>query len=153
MWGNVRVMMEQAKALDEHAPIRELLKLVREGDWMKLQSASLSSRNFSGEDLEGAVLREIDFHDSYFMGANLRCVDFSGANLSECFFNDAILDGACLANTSLRSAYLRNARLCGADLTGACLDQADLQGTIYNSQTKWPQGYDVESSGACFEVP
>ena len=40
------------------------------------------------------------------------------------------------------------ADLRGADLRGDYLEGANLKGAIYNLKTIWPEGFDVEGSGA-----
>ena len=56
-----------------------------------------------------------------------------------------------LINDSIQSnklLSLRGANLSGADLRGANMTGADLRRAEYNSETKWPEGFDPVAAGA-----
>ena len=75
-----------------------------------------------------------------FLEADLRSADLSGAKL-----RNAILWSADLRDTKLGRADLCGANLRGTNLSGAKLeaDKAVLLGAKYNSETKWPEGFDL----------
>ena len=54
---------------------------------------------------------------------------------------EANLEGANLADADLRRADMRNANL----------QDANLAGVWYNSNTRWPEGFDPEEAGAVFQ--
>ena len=72
----------------------------------------------------GVSLNNIDMHDTYLAGANLK-----NAKLQTSNFSGAILIGANLANADLRGANFRNTTLIGADLTDTNFDEADFSGS------------------------
>jgi hypothetical protein len=82
----------------------------------------------SGVDYSGQNLSGRSFHSQDFYGAK-----FAGANLQGC---------------DLRYTDLRSADLTDADLRAANLGSANLIGTIYNSSTQWPNGFDYVAAGA-----
>ncbi len=79
--------------------------------------ASLERRDYNGQDLRGANLREamlagLDLRKARLEGADLREARLEGADLEQ-----ARLEGADLMEARLEGAELRLARLEGADLT------------------------------------
>jgi hypothetical protein len=84
--------------------------------------------------------------------------DLSGAKLSGAVLHAAKLVKANLQGADLRNADLTNAALPGANfhaaklqgtiLTGADLARAELKDALYDAQTRWPDGFDPEKSGA-----
>lgn len=68
-----------------------------------------------------------DLHGELFKNADLRAANFRGADLF----------GACFVGADLRGADFRE-----ADLTAADLDYA-----VYDSNTRWPRGYDPRQHG------
>jgi uncharacterized protein YjbI with pentapeptide repeats len=96
---------------------------------------------FKGCDLRNVDLRNADLRFVLFWHADLR-----GANLA-----NARLYGACFWNTNLNDTNLTGAHLHGAwfyrsDLRDANLKGAEM-GVRYDSQTKWPKGFDVNKDG------
>ena len=79
----------------------------------------------------------------YLPNANLSGEYLSGANLSGTDLREANLRDADLKRTDLSGANLSKAYLFGADLRGA-----DLSDAKYNSETKWPEGFDPEAAEA-----
>ena len=76
----------------------------------------------------------------------LRGADLSGARLDRILgadgdFRGANLVGASLVDADLRNADFTMADLSGADLTGANLDHARLLKTVFDDQTRWPEGF------------
>jgi len=90
-------------------------------------SARLSLSDFSGADMEGAILNE-----AWLPGTNLGGVSLNGANLA-----GADLREASLARADLRNADLRGAILEGANLTGAKLHQTNLCGSRIYGLSAW----------------
>lgn len=89
--------------------------------------------------LAGVNLSEVDLTEADLAGANLRCADLGDANLMA---------------ASLRGANLSGANLAGADLSHAELDGAQLRGAIYDTATRWPEGFQPQSRGAVLiELP
>lgn len=77
--------------------------------------------------------------------AYLAGADLSYANLSSADITNGDLSGSTLNKTNLRGANLR-----GADLSNANLEGADLAGAKYDKFTKWPNGFDPDTTGAIF---
>jgi len=71
----------------------------------------VSERDFSNEDLEGAV----------FAAAEMRRTNFSGSNLENAMFTKGDLTKADLSDTNLSGALMDRVVLDGADLTNAVL--------------------------------
>jgi uncharacterized protein YjbI with pentapeptide repeats/endonuclease YncB( thermonuclease family) len=121
---------------------------------------NLSHVDLSYADLSGADLRAARLNDADLTEANLRGARLAGAQLRE-----AKLDGAHLDGADLRGADLRKALLVGTHLKDALLDGADLRGADFNedfrrteldgaalkdvrtdSETKWPDGFDLKGA-------
>jgi uncharacterized protein YjbI with pentapeptide repeats len=117
------------------------------------------ANGFEGADLSGLSapliqnLRGTSFRHASLYWANLQAADLSG-----CDFEGADLRGAFLQDAKLVGANFRDAKLgfnalggCshleGADLSGAQLHGADLRGAKYNSQTKFPGGFNPQLAG------
>jgi hypothetical protein len=81
-------------------------------------------------------------------GAKLPGAHLGGARLGRAILKGADLTGADLTHVVFRGSDLRAAKLLGADLTGADLTGADLANALYNSQTRWPEGFDPLKHGA-----
>lgn len=114
----------------------EKLSAAQTDDFLELaQIAQLNpTEDFSGGNLLGANLSEIDFSGANLSRANLRGgelndADLSDANLQGANLRGADLSGAYLSNTDLRGANLRRASLALANLGGANLSGANLQET------------------------
>ncbi|MDR9404110.1 MAG: pentapeptide repeat-containing protein [Halothece sp. Uz-M2-17] len=71
----------------------------------------VSERDFSNQDLKGAV----------FAAAQMRRTNFSGSNLENAMFTKGTLTNADLSNTNLSGALMDRVVLDGADLTNAVL--------------------------------
>ncbi len=101
-------------------------KLVEE---TKVVKGKFENFKYQGIDLQGADLRGIDL--SY---ANLYRADLLGANLSGANLHRANLSGANLQGADLREASLREVNLNGVNL----------QNAIYNSETIFPRGFNLD---------
>lgn len=91
----------------------------------------------------GAFGPGADFSGGNLSGAWIYDVDLTGANLSE-----ANMRGSKLRGSILRRANLSGADLSGAELTVADLEEANLSRAKYTSDTRWPEGFDPYAAGA-----
>ncbi len=102
----------------------------------------VSDRDFSNEDLVGAVfaaadMRRTDFHGSnlenaMFTEGKLIDADLSGANLSGALMDRVVFDGADLRNaifigTIMSRSSFENTKIAGADFTDAILDRYQIK--------------------------
>ena len=101
-------------------------------------NSTLRGRSFAGSSLYWAMLEGSDLSGCNFEGSDLR-----GANLKS-----ARLVGANLRQANLGLDNLGGAtQLQGADLTGAVLNHCNLAGAEYDSDTRFPKGFNPESAG------
>ncbi|MBT7095797.1 DUF4440 domain-containing protein, partial [Candidatus Poribacteria bacterium] len=145
----------------------------------KLSNAVLHSATLKKADLYGADLRRCDLRGADLSGANMFGVQMEGAVHDESTVFPGSFDpsglgmhflapGADLARTDLNGfdfrgedlsgADLSRSNLVGSDLRGADLDGADLTGTrirttLYDAETRFPQGFDPPTSGMYAIVP
>ena len=104
-----------------------------------LKKYTSGKRNFAGAvvvrskttgrsyiDLEGVVLRDINFRGADLSFADLRGADLFGASLIE-----ARLDGAIIRDANLECVNLFRCYLIGADLVGSHLYQTSAIGAIF----------------------
>lgn len=126
-----------------------------------LHGTTLSEANLSGANLSmvadpiGANLREANLTGADLTGADLGQADLNGAILKWARLGEADLRGADLSGANLKLAVLfktdlRKADLCGTDLSGTKLHETDLREARYDSETRWPDDFDPEASGAEF---
>ncbi len=106
-----------------------------------LTNANLSGAHLGDADLTGAFLLGADLTGADLTGANLTGAKLFSANLTGADLTGAFLTGAKLFGANLTGAFLTGADLTGADLNVADLTNATLQGIIYDSSTKWPNGF------------
>jgi uncharacterized protein YjbI with pentapeptide repeats len=118
-------------------------------------------------DFERAVFDHAKMPRAYMVYATLKKAELEHAEFVEAEAEHAKLEGAHLANANFEHAELSFANFNGADtaeanfahayldgsiLTGALnLRSACLRGTIYNTMTKWPKGFDPRRWGAVLE--
>lgn len=128
-------------------------------DW---QRCYLDGREFVGDDLTGARLRETSFLRSDLSGANLRKVDgyrvrfinavLKGTKLDDGLFSDADFTKADLTGASLVRADLRRARFFHASLRGADLTEAKTLGADFLnadlSGARWTDGVRICAEGS-----
>lgn len=112
----------------------------------RLSEANLTDATLSNANLEGATLWNANLTGAYLERANLIGAELFSANLTRVDLIDAQLHSANLNDAQLDNAILVGADLTGADLTGADLTGANLDGTnltgvVYDSQTRWPDGF------------
>lgn len=118
-----------------------------------LRYKNLRHKSWSGTRLEGADLSHVSAEGIVLQRANLKWATIHRANLDRSDLRGACLQyadllGSILQNVDLRSANLRNARLEAVDFRGARLSGADVNGSIYDSNTRWPEGFDPQKHGA-----
>lgn len=114
----------------------------------QLQRAALVDAVLNGADIGGAQLNQADLTrvnapdvvaiNTNFRGATLNDSIFIGARLNEADFTNANMGGADFTDAKFINADLRDANnLAGATLTGA----------EYNSNTRFPNGFDPDAAG------
>jgi menaquinone-dependent protoporphyrinogen oxidase len=118
--------------------------------WADLCGSDLRGADLAGSNLMGADLREAQLQDANLRRAILNGAQFRMANLSRADLRFTDLNWANLSGANLSGADLSRANLGWANLTGANLDLAILEGSRYNDQTQWPEGFSPEESGCVF---
>ena len=127
--------------------------------------ANLTGGLFGGADLTGANLTGANLKGVYPEGANLSGANLSRADLTEANLRRANLRGANPHLANFYMAYLERADLSGANLSGAYLTGtfnsmgklvpglygANLNRTVADRNTWWPEGFDPVAAGVIFE--
>ena len=110
-----------------------------------LDRANAVGSSFRGADLAGATLIRADLTGADLTGARLNGATFYGANLTGARFGqDVQVDGV----------DFREANLNGADLSGVTnLDRADMENVRFNSETRFPDGFDTSALIDTSDVP
>ncbi len=106
---------------------------------LRLDNMDLEGSNLRGADLEGGSFRNVDLEEADLRGADLEDADFRDAD-----FEDALMKGAEFDRTDLR----------GADLSKAVgLTMAQLEGACMGETTKLPIEFNpvLVQSGGCFD--
>jgi uncharacterized protein YjbI with pentapeptide repeats len=86
---------------------------------LRLDNMDLEGSNLRGADLENGSFRNVDLEEADLRGADLEDADFRGAD-----FEDALMKGAELDHTDLRGADLSTAvGLTLSQLDDACVDE------------------------------
>ncbi|WP_405183628.1 pentapeptide repeat-containing protein (plasmid) [Nocardia sp. NBC_01377] len=101
-----------------------------------LHRASLIGANLIHADLTNARLT-----DANLTGVDLRYADMTYAHLIGADLTGATLTGATLINTKLTGANLAGVDLRYTNMTDANLTDANLTGTMYDNDTRWPEGF------------
>ncbi|MEV3965642.1 pentapeptide repeat-containing protein [Nocardia sp. NPDC050193] len=109
--------------------------------YAQLPSANLAESNLTGAHFLAANLAGAILAGANLTGTNFFTADLSGAKLTEADLADADLEDADLSGAWLHRVNLTGADLTNTDLTGAILTGANLTGVVYNSQTRWPDGF------------
>ena len=126
---------------------------------LNIENAILPRLSLGGADLLQANFKNASLPEADLSHTNLTQADLSGVNLNQANVSYAVLalanlSGAQLYQTNfegadLQYANLRDANLGGANLRGAKnLDRARLRGAVYDAKTQFPEGFQVEDSGA-----
>lgn len=89
--------------------------------------------NITGNDFEGATLRNQGFAASHLKGCNFRNADMRDAVFYECNLTGLDLSGSDCRGANFGYANLKNAIVDGADFTGAVVRLTNLQGVDVNS--------------------
>ena len=113
------------------------------GPDVNLKGADLQEANLQEADLQRTSLQSINLKKALLQNANLQGANLQGANLQ-----DTNLQGANLQEALLRDAHLNNADLRGANLLKSDLHRVTLHGALYDEDTLWPEGFEVQYSGA-----
>ncbi len=118
-----------------------------------LAKANLQAANLTEANLAEANLAKARLVHARLTEANLAEADLAEANLVEAKLMGADLSGANLTKANLSGANLTKANLWGANvrdanLTEANLEAADFREALYDSDTKWPSGFDPEAEDA-----
>ena len=123
----------------------------------ELSDADLSGARLNHADLRGANLKKADLSGAELVGADLRESSLEDANLSGILTQPDVPedlkttamegDTTSFAKANLSFANLTGANLRGADLRGAYLSYADLSGVKHDSETQWPDGFDMSRLG------
>ncbi|GHU71762.1 hypothetical protein FACS189413_13910 [Bacteroidia bacterium] len=98
------------------------------------------------KELEEAYLPKCYLPNSHLHNAYLKNAKFFGAKLEGANFQEANLEGAGFKDANLKGAMFFEAHLEGADLR-ADLGGANLEGAIYNKETRFPEGFKPEEHG------
>ena len=106
-------------------------------EWANFEGADLQGANLERARLEGAELNKAKLQGANLEGADLRGVDFQGVNL----------EGVNLEGAGLEWANLQGANLQGANIEGASFFEAK-----YDSQTKFPEGFNPETKELKIEM-
>jgi Pentapeptide repeats (8 copies) len=118
-----------------------------------LDLAHLTGANLEHADLTEAILTRADLTGAHLEEATLTEADLAEATLTGAHLEGATLTKAILFEATLTGAILVGANLTGADLTGtdlteATLFEASLTDSVYDSETRWPDGFDPKAEGA-----
>ena len=137
-----------AKRMRQRKAYRSVLTWAKKGRKDSLRGAHLKGLNFTEVDLAGADLRNSDFRGAELVGANLQGADLRRANIQGAALEGANLQEAELRRVNLQAADLRGANIQGAalwdaNLRGAKLGGTRLKGAWANTNTIWPEGFEV----------
>jgi uncharacterized protein YjbI with pentapeptide repeats len=119
---------------------------------VKLHDANLRSADLRRAFLVQAELGGADLRGADLIGAELGGADLSrGTDLRRADLRSALLQGADFRSSDLRGADLRGALLESRilpDSAGTVLPPANLLEARYDSETRWPDGFDPAAAGA-----
>jgi uncharacterized protein YjbI with pentapeptide repeats len=130
-----------AEADLRYATLRKTNLITAGLGWAQLVEADLTQSEMAGAMLMGANFERANLTDANLVKATLRGANFNGANLE-----GANLLGANLNDAVLTSVNLSYANLLWADLSTARLEDVTLSGVAYNTQTRWPSGFNPQSA-------
>jgi uncharacterized protein YjbI with pentapeptide repeats len=106
-----------------------------------LDGTSLVEAQLKDAKLRGANLTNAQLKDAELDRATLTGADFSGADLTGAFLTGATTAGSG-RRTQMTSTNLTRADLTGADLSRVYFELPTMTGARFNSQTKWPKGFE-----------
>ena len=107
----------------------------------------LAGESFYMGHLMGAIFVEANLTGAFFSLEDLEGANFAGANLSRGVLSGTNLKRANFTEANLSQAYFLGAHLAGADLTEAIIDGAIFMSAIYDSETRFPDGFNPISAG------
>ena len=81
--------------------------------------------HYSGIDLKGIVLRDINLRGAYFEQISMVGIDLTGADLGGVFMHCCNVSNAIIRNANLCAANLGGSSFIGSDLRGSLLDYMD----------------------------
>lgn len=93
----------------------------------------------------------VDLRQADLLGSDLRGALLQNVNLSQTFLHQADLRGAVLDQVDLTDVGLHDAILRGADFRTANLTRIQLNRSLYDRRTKWPDGFRPEDCGAVYD--
>lgn len=135
---------------------QQVIQFLQETDLVGKNSIiDFSNSNLDGVQLQNANLRNINFEYSSLIRANFSDANMIYANLQfsdlkEANFQNAIMSKANLQFTNLENASLKchlfAAKLQSANLQGSDLSDAVLENAEYDYNTKWPNGFNIETN-------
>lgn len=131
-------------------------------DSANFSDCSAQYANFSGSNLTNSDLTNSDFRNAFLNGTNLTNATLNGCKLSLASYNrqtkwpsgfdyencGAIGPNAILSEDTLEGHSLSGHILFGADLRNLELSVKRVRFAFYDSQTKWPVGFDFKNSYA-----
>jgi uncharacterized protein YjbI with pentapeptide repeats len=118
-----------------------------------LERTCLSRANLVGANLEEATLCEANLYEAYLEGAYLAGANLTGAFLEGANLEGANLEGANLEGANLRWANLRGANLRGANLRGANLEGANLEeASLVAASLEWANFTDANIKGTILDT-
>ncbi len=134
-----------------------------DGAGLSMASGILTGASFAGAFLEGSdwvgeLLSNVDLSGATLDGADMRNARLIDTALSNTSFVDADMRGIAMVQLDASGADLTGAELNGADLSGTNLEGANMSGATllgvdfllarYDTQTRWPQGFEFRVVGA-----
>ena len=108
-----------------------------------LRNAELNNALCVGTHFSQSSLIMIDAQFANFENAVMKDIQIIGAK-----FEEAILKGANFNGSDIGHACFKKAVLLDAELLCNRIDQASFEGAVYNSATKWPEGFNPLEYGA-----
>ena len=154
---NARAARERELRREEAEEMLERQRGERIDKWVLQFMASfqqdLRRIDLSGRDMSGLYFGACNFLRANLKGTNLDGANLNGAYLAWAYLSEATLKGADLgdadlAGVGLVEADLSGANLCGTNLTRADLSGVKLAGASYDQRTAWPEGFELQDSGA-----
>lgn len=128
---------------------------VYEGERRMFDDANLSGVNLADAELEGAWFNDANLSYANLEGADLYWAALLDANLENANLRSVRFTGSLLAGANLSRADLSNANfgfdnvggrtdLRSANLTDCIISGTIFEGAMYDSKTKFPNGFDPE---------
>jgi hypothetical protein len=113
-----------------------------------LHGTLLIRANLTKANLREADLRHARLSRANLSGADLSCCNLSNSDLIKAVFCNANVSRAIFDGAKLNGANFSKANLCGARFDKTEVSGARFQGALFDSDTRWPDGFQVGNSGA-----